>query len=68
MSDYIYNTEIIKLHFSPNQAPFVLMKPIHGSQKKKKLNENGLLVTIDVIPNYELGKLILFFGESVEVL
>jgi len=58
----------LKLHFSPDQAPYVLTKPLHGSQKKKKLDKNGLLITIDVIPNYELEKLILSFGESVEVI
>ncbi len=58
----------LKLHFSPEQAPYILTKPIHGSQKKKKFDENGLLITIDVIPNYELEKLILSFGESVEVI
>lgn len=59
--------QIIKLWFSPSQAPYVITKPIHPSQKSKN-TENGLEVTINVVPNYELEKLILSFGETVKVL
>ena len=52
-----------KLH----DAPYVLTKPIHGSQKKKKHDENGLILTIEVIPNIEFEKLILSFGDKVKV-
>lgn len=58
----------IELLFTNEQAPYILTKPIHGSQKKKKHDENGLLITIDVIPNFELEKVILSFGDSVKVL
>ena len=47
--------------------PYVLTKPIHGSQKKKKHDESGLILTIEVIPNIEFEKLILSFGEKVKV-
>lgn len=59
--------QTIKLWFSPNQAPYVITKPIHPSQKIKN-SENGLELTINVIPNYELEKLILSFGETVKVI
>lgn len=61
------NLETIKLWFSPSQAPYIITKPIHPSQKIKN-TEQGLEVTISVVPNYELEKLILSFGETVKVL
>ncbi len=60
--------ELIKLWFSPEKAPYILTKPLHGSQKKKSLDENELIVTIEVIPNYELKSLLLSFGKEVKVL
>lgn len=57
----------IELLFSTDEAPYVLTKPIHGSQRKIRLDENGLLISIEVIPNYELEKLIFSFGENVKV-
>jgi predicted DNA-binding transcriptional regulator YafY len=58
----------IQLLFSPSEAPYVQTKPIHGSQKKIQSDKNGLLISIEVIPNYELEKLILSFGEKVKVI
>ncbi len=58
----------IELLFSMEEGPYVITKPIHGSQKKIKQDKNGLLISIEVIPNYELEKLILSFGEKVKVL
>ena len=58
----------IELLFTNEEAPYVITKPIHGSQKKKKHDENGLTVTIEVIPNIEFEKLILSFGDKVKVM
>ena len=58
----------IELLFTNEEAPYVLTKPIHGSQKKKKHDENGLTLTIEVIPNIEFEKLILSFGDKVKVM
>lgn len=60
--------ETVELLFSTEQAPYILTKPIHESQKKKYNDERGLLITIDVIPNFELEKLLLSFGERLTVL
>lgn len=57
----------IELLFSNDEAPYILTKPIHGSQKKIKHDEKGLLISIDVIPNIELEKLLLSFGENIVV-
>ena len=57
----------VKLHFSAAQAPYIVTKPLHPSQKHRN-DESGLEVSIQVIPNFELEKLILSFGEDVKVL
>lgn len=55
------------LKFTPEVAPYVITKPIHPSQKHKN-DPSGLEVKIKVIPNFELEKLILSFGEQVKVI
>lgn len=60
--------EIVKLWFSPAQAPYIITKPLHGTQKCKSCDENGLIVTIEVIPNPELEHVILRHGENCKVL
>ena len=61
------NEEEIHLLFSKRQAPYIITKPIHETQKHYEVEE-GLLVKIKVIPNFELEQLILSFGEGVKVL
>lgn len=60
--------QLIKLAFDSQIAPYVLSKPLHGSQKKILENDSGLVVSIEVIPNYELETLILSYGDRVKVL
>jgi predicted DNA-binding transcriptional regulator YafY len=57
----------IVLKFSPKVAPYVITKPIHPSQKHKN-EPTGLEVKIKVIPNFELERMILSFGEQVKVI
>jgi len=57
----------VELNFTHAITPYVITKPLHPSQKHKK-TEAGLEVRIKVIPNYELQKLILSFGEEVVVI
>ena len=59
----------IVLQFSSELAPYIQTKPIHPSQSKSKFLESGdMVVSIKVIPNYELERLILSFGEKVKVI
>lgn len=58
----------VELWFSADEAPYIITKPIHGSQKKIKFDQSGLIISIEVIPNYEMEKLILSFGENCKVL
>lgn len=61
------NLQEIVLKFSPEVSPYVITKPIHPSQKHKN-DPTGLEVKIKVIPNFELERLILSFGEQVKVI
>lgn len=60
--------EKIILQFSESSAPYVISKPLHHSQKKISYDNGVLVISIEVIPNYELESLILSFGERVQVL
>lgn len=48
-------------------APYILTKPLHGSQKRVGNDTEGFTFSIAVIPNYELEKLVLSFGEGLQV-
>jgi len=56
----------VQLLFSAKQSPYIKTKPIHETQKHYEVEE-GLLVKIKVIPNFELEQLILSFGDGVKV-
>lgn len=59
----------VVLQFSPELVPYIQTKPIHPTQSKPKFLESGeMVVTIRVIPNYELERLILSYGERVKVI
>jgi predicted DNA-binding transcriptional regulator YafY len=49
-------------------APYVLTKPLHHSQQLLKEEENGIIIRIDVVLNFELEREILGFGECMKVL
>jgi predicted DNA-binding transcriptional regulator YafY len=58
----------IKLWFSPDQAPYIDSKPLHGTQKCLSSDDSGMIISIEVIPNIELEQLILRHGEHCRVL
>jgi len=64
------NTALTKitLYAQPSLAPYIKTKPLHGSQRKISDDEKGFKFSIEVIPNFELKKLILSFGEDLTVL
>ncbi len=59
--------EKIYLKFSKKRINYVLTKPLHGSQKLDKTDEEGRTIYIEVIPNNELYQLLLSFGADVLV-
>jgi predicted DNA-binding transcriptional regulator YafY len=58
----------IKLKISNDVAPYILTKPLHGSQKKVESKEDWTIIEIEVIPNIELRQLILSYGDGIEVI
>lgn len=62
------NLQLIKLWASTEQAPYIKTKPLHASQKRVREDDKGYEFSIEVIPNYELERLILSFGESIKVI
>lgn len=60
--------EHVVFRVSEKDVPYVRTKPIHQSQKEMETFSDGsVLFSIDVIPNHELERDLLGFGESVTV-
>lgn len=57
--------ERVRLRLSPKDYCYIVTKPPHGSMR---VNDKEFIITLEVIPNYELEALILSYGEGVEVL
>ncbi len=60
--------ENVVIKVSNELLPYIKTKPLHGSQKLKEKGAYHTLISIDVIPNYELESLVLSYGEGLEVL
>jgi predicted DNA-binding transcriptional regulator YafY len=60
-------TEKVVLHFTGKTGKYMETKPLHGSQKTKWLNNSTLELSLQVIINYELERLILSYADNVEV-
>lgn len=58
----------VMLHFIGKTGKYMETKPLHGSQKSKWIDKNTLEVTLDIIINYELERLILSYANSVSVI
>ena len=59
----------IHLKVDRSNAPYVITKPLHHTQEIiEKLEGGSIIVKLDVHINYELERLILGFGECMEVI
>jgi predicted DNA-binding transcriptional regulator YafY len=59
----------IVLWVSRNNSPYVLTKPFHHSQRViKTLNDHSVVIGLNLHLNFELERLILGFGDGIEVL
>lgn len=58
----------IKLKLNNEVTPYILTKPLHGSQKKLESKAEWTIIEIEVIPNIELRQLILSYGDGIEVI
>lgn len=58
----------IQFWIDKKNAPYVITKPFHKSQRLIKHTDDGVIFNILVKTNYELERRILGFGESIEIL
>jgi predicted DNA-binding transcriptional regulator YafY len=59
----------IELWIDSKNAPYVITKPLHNSQRLIKENDDGsIIIHLFIIHNYELERILLGFGDSLEVL
>lgn len=58
----------VLLRFNKTQAPYIVTKPLHPSQKHKLRQDGTLEVRLKLLHNFELETRLLSFGETVEVL
>jgi len=59
--------EKIILNVSEEMIPYIITKPLHPTQKVRKIDDQQHEVEIKVIPNLELISLILSFGLHIKV-
>ncbi|AWV98534.1 helix-turn-helix transcriptional regulator [Arcticibacterium luteifluviistationis] len=65
-NDYLKD---VILKIDKKNAPYVLTKPLHGSQKILENHEDGgIIIQLRVHLNFEFERLILGFGNSAEVI
>ncbi|MDX6183997.1 WYL domain-containing protein [Flavobacterium sp. Fl-77] len=59
----------IELWIDPENAPYVLTKPLHNTQRLIQQNEDGsIIIHLFIIPNYEMERLLLGFGGGIEII
>jgi len=61
-------SEKVLLYVYHKQAPYVLTKPFHHSQKEVSRDNYGVTISLDVQLNFELEKEILGLGEGIKVI
>ena len=60
--------QAVKLFIDHANAPYVLTKPIHHSQELVEKNDQGIIISLLVQPNFELEREIMGFGDSIKVI
>ena len=60
--------QTVILHFFGKTGKYIQTKPLHGSQKGNWIDPNIFEVKLEVIPNYELERVILSYADSVKVI
>lgn len=66
----VSNTQAERIQFwvDKNNAPYVITKPFHNSQRIIQQTDDGVVFNIFVQINFELERMILGFGESIEII
>ena len=50
------------------QAPYIKTKPIHPSQQVLEETKEGVRFSIEVVPNFELERELIGFGEGLKII
>lgn len=59
----------IELWIDAVNAPYVITKPLHNTQRLIKENEDGsIIVHLFLSPNYEMERILFGFGDGIEVI
>ena len=58
--------ETVKLRVDNKTLPYILSRPLHGSQHQDKNNPN--IIVLDLIVNYELKSKLRSYGAAIEVI
>ena len=58
----------IQIKVDKNLYPYIETKPLHGSQKVLKQDNDSVLIEIEVIVNRELKQLLLSYGCQLHVI
>jgi predicted DNA-binding transcriptional regulator YafY len=59
---------VITFIVNPYHAPYIKTKPLHHSQVLVQDTKQGSTFTIEVIPNFELEREILGFGDGIKII
>lgn len=63
------NPRKIELWIDAINAPYVITKPLHNSQRLIQTNDDGsIIIHLLLIENYELERLLLGFGNGLEII
>jgi predicted DNA-binding transcriptional regulator YafY len=60
--------QLVVMKIDKANAPYIITKPIHQTQKILRTESDGMIFSINVTWNFELEREILGFGEQVKVL
>lgn len=60
--------KLVRFKASRQQAPYIITKPLHPSQQLEEKVPDGAIFSITVIPNFELERELLGFGNGLQVL
>ena len=66
--NYAENPTTIVFQANQVHAPYIKTKPIHPSQKIVEEIKDGTIFSIEVIPNFELERELIGFGEGLKIL
>ncbi|BFM41607.1 WYL domain-containing protein [Flavobacterium sp. CFS9] len=59
----------IELWIDATNAPYVLTKPLHHTQRLIKENDDkSIIVHLFISPNYEMERILLGFGDGIEII